>query len=191
MVGRRNSELGIGSSFVVGVGSSMGFGSGIEGLAVPIRIAFSNREIPVLVPLGRDVVFEVGEDNTTLWYSDGTEVGTHQLFADNVRNLASAGRYAEFMPNAVELWITDGTAAGTQFIADFSTVAINSGFPPLVGDRGSLWFVVDYIGFGRELWASDGTFAGTRAPLDIRPGPEGSDPDQITPAWILSPAVSS
>jgi ELWxxDGT repeat protein len=144
-----------------------------------------------MVPLGRILVFEKGEVNQPLWYSDGTEAGTHQLFADTIRSLASAGPYAGFMPNAVELWITDGTSAGTQFIADFSTVAINRGFPPLVGDRGRLWFVVDYIGFGRELWTSDGTFDGTHAPLDIRPGPEGSDPAQITPAWILSSAGMS
>ena len=153
------------------------------------RVAFPNREIPHMVPLGRNLVFTMGEVERTLWYSDGTEAGTHQLFADNVRSLASAGPYAGVMPNAVELWITDGTAAGTQLVADFSTVAINRGFPPLVGDRGRLWFVVDYIGFGRELWTSDGTFAGTRSPGDIRPGPEGSDPDQITPAWIVAPTA--
>ena len=46
--------------------------------------------------------------------------------------------------------------------------------------NGVLFFVADDGASGPELWKSDGSEAGTVRIKDIRPGPEGSDPFQLT-----------
>ena len=84
-----------------------------------------------------------------------------------------------------QLWRTDGTSAGT------STV---TAFPPPEGVHFHLWATVPRNGllvfpagrFGdRELWRSDGTRAGTYRIADIRPGPVGSNPRDVTPVGNL------
>ena len=83
--------------------------------------------------------------------------------------------------NGDELWVSDGTTAGTQLVAD-----INSGsgysFPfDLTELNGKLYFSADDRGgTGRELWVSDGTTAGTQLVADINPGSDDSSPGDLT-----------
>jgi len=81
--------------------------------------------------------------------------------------------------NGFELWSSNGTAAGTQPVAD-----INPGWLPsnpcqltVVGNR--LYFVAMGPG-GNELWSSDGSAAGTAQVADLTPGPAGTDLDGLT-----------
>ncbi|PJE38752.1 hypothetical protein CVM52_01100 [Pseudooceanicola lipolyticus] len=79
--------------------------------------------------------------------------------------------------NGQELWITDGTTAGTQLLKD-----INPG-----GTGGSVFNfhkVNDLVFFtandgtnGRELWVTDGTEAGTEMVEDLTPGAAGTNFD--------------
>src|SRR5262249_56461077 len=48
---------------------------------------------------------------------------------------------------------------------------------------GLLYFSADDGEHGRELWVSDGTTDGTQLVADIRPGPLGSDPRNITAGY--------
>jgi ELWxxDGT repeat protein len=77
-----------------------------------------------------------------------------------------------------ELWVSDGTEAGTRTVKTFPPSA--DPFGPrdaldaltVVGSK--LFFVVGDELHGRELWTSDGTGEGTRQVKDLTPGVEGS-----------------
>jgi ELWxxDGT repeat protein len=67
-----------------------------------------------------------------------------------------------------EIWVTDGTAAGTQLVADIGPGSYGS-FPNLftsLGD-GRVLFQADNLTQGVELWVSDGTPEGTFMVKDI------------------------
>jgi ELWxxDGT repeat protein len=73
-----------------------------------------------------------------------------------------------------ELWITDGTPAGTRFVADIRPGPDSSSpgpayRPSALSSRYALFVASDGI-HGRELWISDGTAAGTRMLHDLEPG---------------------
>ncbi|OSZ79146.1 hypothetical protein CAP35_13095 [Chitinophagaceae bacterium IBVUCB1] len=68
-----------------------------------------------------------------------------------------------------ELWISDGTTAGTQLLADVMPGA-SSSIPILFGTVGSKLIFVAETSNGLEPWATDGTTAGTQLLKDINPG---------------------
>ena len=80
----------------------------------------------------------------------------------------------------LELWKTDGTAAGTTFVKDIFAGPLSSNV--LAGHviGGVAYFNADDGVNGRELWASNATENGTKLVKDIRPGPEGSSPFALT-----------
>jgi ELWxxDGT repeat protein len=79
----------------------------------------------------------------------------------------------------VELWSTDGTAAGTRLVVDIN---------PGVGDSNPCQLTVfgGHLNFsasgpaGNELWTSDGTGAGTLQVVDIAPATASSFPSGLT-----------
>lgn len=88
-----------------------------------------------------------------------------------------------------ELWVTDGTSAGTKVVRDIISGVVDSiddGQPAwltVVGNE--LYFVADDNTNGRELWRSNGTSAGTVMVTNLNkvetsPGKtEGSNPSQL------------
>lgn len=70
--------------------------------------------------------------------------------------------------NGRELWVTDGTTAGTRMVKDIAPGSAGSTPTDLVAIGTTLYFAADG-GNGRELWKSDGTAAGTAMVLDITP----------------------
>jgi ELWxxDGT repeat protein len=67
-----------------------------------------------------------------------------------------------------ELWVSDGTAAGTSMVKDITPTNDADGPPyslTAIGDV--LYFNADDGVHGRELWVSDGTEAGTRMVFDL------------------------
>ncbi len=69
-----------------------------------------------------------------------------------------------------ELWVSDGTAAGTTLLKDInpgSGTVPPSTYTPYNGD---VFFLADDGVHGRELWVSDGTEAGTMLFMDINEG---------------------
>jgi ELWxxDGT repeat protein len=72
--------------------------------------------------------------------------------------------------HGAELWMTDGTPAGTQLVADIYP-GPESSFPTdLTNVNGTLYFSADDGLHGTELWISNGTEAGTKLFADINPG---------------------
>jgi ELWxxDGT repeat protein len=140
-----------------------------------------------------------------LWATDGTAGGTQlikefpvtgtgnnnirflvprtDLFREPIRGLFKGNRFFMVVTTDTagrELWISDGTAAGTMMVKN-----INSG--PADAFDGNNYdnylLTADYLFFpadnginGMELWRSDGTSAGTTMVADVEPGPEGSFP---------------
>ncbi len=92
--------------------------------------------------------------------------------------------------SGIELWKTDGTAAGTALVKDINTTATLHSFPGEGGTlfpsefiflNGAWFFSADDGVTGPELWKSDGTEAGTVRVKDINPSPgAGSSPRGLT-----------
>ncbi|HLU38379.1 MAG TPA: ELWxxDGT repeat protein, partial [Planctomycetota bacterium] len=78
-----------------------------------------------------------------------------------------------------ELWITDGTPAGTVLFADLRPGAGGSDPRDFVRVGAFLFFTADDGTHGRELWVSDGTVSGTMMVADLAPGATGSDPQAL------------
>lgn len=93
---------------------------------------------------------------------------------------ASLGDRAVFVNLINELgrepWVTDGTAAGTQPLADLMPGPAASDPRDLTVVGSLLFFSALTPGAGRELCVTDGTPAGTRLVLDLWPGATSSTP---------------
>jgi ELWxxDGT repeat protein len=80
-----------------------------------------------------------------------------------------------------ELWLTDGTTAGTRMVLDLQRPGAGSPVD-LTAMDGYVLFVADDGVHGRELWRSDGTTGGTILLADAFPGAgNGIGAPQITP----------
>lgn len=134
-----------------------------------------------------------------LWITDGTAIGTQMVkdinpgatgcgtdliavqdwqhlvvFQNKVYFLADDGTHGE------ELWVSDGTTAGTTLVKDINPGTAGS-FPiylKVFNER--LIFQAYTPSQGAELWISDGTTAGTHILKDINPGTESSGPGTFT-----------
>lgn len=155
-------------------------------LAEAIRRALEGKHAPPLPPpppdSGERFVFSAddGSNGRELWATDGTAEGTSL-----VRDINPGGGDAfpfsfggsfgalgdgrvlfgadDGSGGGVELWISDGTAAGTRLVEDLTTGPFGGdprSFLPL-GDGRAL-FAGDDAASGRSLWVSDGTAEGTR-----------------------------
>jgi ELWxxDGT repeat protein len=85
--------------------------------------------------------------------------------------------------HGVELWVTDGTAAGTVLLKDINPGSGSSypyslqflssggyGDAYLSGTFSKLWFAADDGAHGVEFWRTDGTAAGTTIWSDFNSG---------------------
>lgn len=77
---------------------------------------------------------------------------------------------AEDGSNGRELWMTDGTEAGTQLLKDINPGSDDSSPSRFFEYNGNLLFTADDGSHGRELWITDGTIQGTEMVKDIRTG---------------------
>jgi ELWxxDGT repeat protein len=128
-----------------------------------------------------------------VWKSDGTLAGTTMIKASGNSDdpyYDAFGEAAAFpggplffvlrdVTMGVELWKSDGTAAGTVQVADILPGAGSSNPHQLTpaGDR--LYFVADDGVHGDEPWITDGTVGGTHLVADLLPGAESSHPDSL------------
>jgi ELWxxDGT repeat protein len=78
--------------------------------------------------------------------------------------------------SGVELWASDGTAAGTELVKDIAPGWRTSNAAFLTDVNGTLFFIADDGSHGCELWKSDGTANGTVMVKDINPGVDSSAP---------------
>ena len=97
---------------------------------------------------------------------------------------SSAGRsfFAATTPeHGNELWVTDGTEAGTRLVKDINPGPASSGIGPVSAflNGGTLLFFADDGVHGRELWISNGTADGTFMVKDVWEGSTGSSAGSI------------
>jgi ELWxxDGT repeat protein len=122
-----------------------------------------------------------GGDGVELWKSDGTVLGTRQVKdiepqriyfgAGSLPYSSSPDNFVEYngllyftaytINSGVELWRSDGTAAGTYLVKDIYTGSTSSDPGELTVSNGLLYFAATSSSAGRELWRSNGTTAGT------------------------------
>jgi ELWxxDGT repeat protein len=129
-----------------------------------------------------------GAHGTELWESDGTTAGTVMVKDINPGAAGSNSTYDATMidlngtllftaddgTHGMELWRSNGTAAGTVMVKDVnpgSAGSLSTIYPASFAIAGgTLFFAADDSTHGRELWESDGTAAGTKLVMDINPG---------------------
>jgi trimeric autotransporter adhesin len=131
-----------------------------------------------------------GTNGRELWKSDGSTAGTVM-----VKDIFTGSTSAFFLPccgilnlkkvwehsgsffflainvsSDVELWKSDGSAAGTVRVADIYPGSTSSDPEDFIDINGTLFFTADNGTTGRELWKTDGTTAGTQLVKDIFAG---------------------
>ena len=167
-------------------------------------VADLNRGVPdsnptdLFVANGSLFLFALDSSNTPqLWRSDGSTTGTVPIAAVAPRPapfrapgcdskgvlVGSTVYFAGYDTAGVQLWKTDGTAAGTQRVTATPAATHGAfGVCYLAAFNGRLYFSAGDAssGFGRELWVSDGTTAGTMMLNDINPGAADSSPQFLT-----------
>ncbi len=113
-------------------------------------------------------------NGSELWVTDGTELGTHiviNMRTDAVGILYSGSPMAMTVykskiyfsasddTHGQELFMTDGTAAGTVLVKDMLP-GIEGSIPYQITIYNGLLYILNY--YNREMWKSDGTTAGTQ-----------------------------
>jgi ELWxxDGT repeat protein len=144
--------------------------------------------------LGTQVLFSAdnGTVGAELWKTDGTTAGT-QLVKDIENTIPGFGSNPsqffefngklyfvafQFTTTGGELWVTNGTTAGTTLIKDINPNTASS-IPILVdaiiiGTK--FYFPATTSANGSELWGSNGTSGGTALVKDINPNAASSNP---------------
>jgi ELWxxDGT repeat protein len=124
----------------------------------------------------RDRVVFAGFDahGSQPWITDGTPTGTHRIAVttehlhSHLSNLTGTGKQVFFTlvddvapGDPWELWVTDGTKAGTRLLYTFPQGIGSYRVPNHLTAVGSRIFFNASSATGRQLWVSDGTKAGT------------------------------
>ena len=153
-----------------------------------------------IIPAGSRVFFVAndGVHGREIWVSNGTAAGTH-IVKDMTAGATGAwdntspflivlGDRAYFgtsdAEHGYELWVTDGTDAGTKVFIDLRPGPDSASAFPLTAIGGKLFFSADGPSprYERNLWITDGTVNGTRevkaadgVPFDYDSGGRAAD----------------
>lgn len=122
-----------------------------------------------------DLTSVLGVELTSTDDRGGTFESTLLISGDLMFFTATDATYGE------ELYVTDGTVAGTKLLKDINS-GVADASPKYMIDLGNkVYFQANDGTNGAELWETDGTEAGTKMIADIYSGSDGSTPELITP----------
>lgn len=146
-------------------------------------------------PVGSRLFFLVDNDEgeASLWGTEGTApAGSLRffpgLYPDDFTALggrlffsagAGEGPGLPGDPDGEELWVSDGTGAGTVKVKDLRSGPEGSAPGAFAAMNGRVYFAADEGSLGRELWRSNGTAKGTTLVRDLAPGAGGSSPQGL------------
>ena len=135
-------------------------------------------------------IYFVGRDTNgypKLWATDGTTAAAERIQLPlaagspgtpfNVQQLTAAGGALYFQASSdqpfagLELWKSDGTAAGTAMLKDIEPGSGSSKPEEFFEAGGLVYFMATTVAHGTEMWVTDGTAAGTHILADLTPGP--------------------
>ena len=174
-----------------------GAGTQLAGDLFPFPLSAASNPRELVETLGR--VFFLADDGVhgeELWVTDGTEAGTHLvldimpgptssgpegLTAFQGRVYFSADPSADGFNNNRELWMSDGTAAGTQQVADLNP--FGSSFPEdITATDQHVYFSAQTFDLGREPYSTDGTTTVLLGDLETNTILKSSDPSEFLQA---------
>lgn len=132
--------------------------------------------------LNNNLAIAISGVDQTLWVTDATAGGTFQLSTTifDSGGVVLNGKYIFAGSTAAEgseIFITDGTIAGTQIIKDIvpGATGSTSASDEMTLLNGYVYFIATTAAEGSELWRTDGTAGNTNMVADIIPGPTSSN----------------
>ncbi|MCB9920197.1 MAG: hypothetical protein H6832_17480 [Planctomycetes bacterium] len=168
------------ASFVCTIGESV-YSVQAGGIAEGDSVQVAGADFEHLTPIGQDLVYAT-ESPARVYRWDRSGAPVLLLSATSapgwVPNFARLGETSRFVfagPSDGELWISDGTAAGTQRVLDVDPVG-ESEPRWMTSFESRVVFSADDGTSGRELWITDGSAAGTIRVADLAMGAGSSDP---------------
>jgi ELWxxDGT repeat protein len=110
----------------------------------------------------------------------GTLGGVENVDANNMAQLNGNLFFAaNDGTNGTELWVSDGTSAGTSLLKNINSGSASSHPKNFINIAGIIFFTANDGVNGIELWKTDGTTTGTVLVKDINLGSEGSYPNEL------------
>jgi len=127
-------------------------------------------------------LYFTNDDNGYLWKTDGSLQGTTivSFSFDYSNKIYSAGNniyFKGYLNNDEELWVTDGTLAGSHVLKDINPTddgIVDELHAAAIGNI--LYFTAD-DGNGIQLWKTDGTEEGTQLAVSFNEGDDWIDDD--------------
>jgi ELWxxDGT repeat protein len=114
------------------------------------------------------LLLEINPGDTVI--AGNSNPGNWTLYNDLVYFKARSASFGD------ELWVTDGTPAGTSQVIDIQAGSGNGNPIDIIVFNGLLYFTANDGINSSELWRSDGTPEGTELVIDIRPGNAPGNP---------------
>ena len=141
----------------------------------------NNKSLSPAALLNPNLAIAISAIDQTVWVTNGTPGGTSQLSTTIKASsgIVLNGKYifaGSTATEGAEIFITDGTIAGTKLLKDI--VAGATGSEPdgsMAILNGYVYFTASTAATGRELWKTDGTAENTTLVKDIVSGTTGSN----------------
>ena len=130
-------------------------------------------------PLTSSLLLMRSQISNTLWVYDATgntftQLSTTMTVASNASFGFFNGKFyfaGTTAAEGIELWVTDGTPAGTVLVKDINPSGDSNPNYGFIVYNNELYFTAADGTTGRELWKTNGTGAGTVQIKDINTGP--------------------